>query len=58
MNAKKISAIVGIVIGCIIGYLISQAMLDDYEAGEQMKQENKHLRQIIFEQHQRYYETQ
>jgi hypothetical protein len=58
MNTLKISSIIGIVIGCIVGYLIAQALVDDYEACEQIKQENKHLRQIIFEQHQRYYETQ
>jgi uncharacterized membrane-anchored protein YhcB (DUF1043 family) len=58
MNTLKISSIIGIVIGCIVGYLIAQSMLDDYEACEQIKQENKQLRQIIFEQHQRYYETQ
>ena len=58
MNKLKISAIAGIVIGCIIGYFIARSLLDDYDAYEQIKQENKHLRQIIFEQHQRYYETQ
>jgi hypothetical protein len=58
MNSLKISSIAGIVIGCIIGYFVSQALLDDYEACEQIKQENKQLRQILFEQHQRYYETQ
>lgn len=58
MNKLKISSIAGIVIGCIIGYFVSQALLDDYEACEQLKQENKQLRQILFEQHQRYYESQ
>jgi hypothetical protein len=58
MNKLKIASFAGIMIGCIIGYFVSQALLDDYEACEQMKRENKHLRQIIFEQHQRYYETQ
>lgn len=58
MNIMKISSIIGIVIGCIIGYFVSQALIDDYEACEQIKQENKQLRQIIFEQHQRYYESQ
>ncbi len=57
MNAMKIYSIVGCIIGCIIGYMIAQAVLDDYDACKQMKQENKELRQIIFEQHQRYYET-
>lgn len=58
MNTLKIASIASIIIGCIIGYFVSQAMLDDYEACEQIKQENKQLRQIMFEQHQRYYETQ
>lgn len=58
MNTMKITSIAGIVIGCIIGYFVSQALIDDYEACEQIKQENKQLRQIMFEQHQRYYETQ
>lgn len=58
MNTMKITSIAGIVIGCIIGYFVSQALIDDYETCEQIKQENKQLRQIIFEQHQRYYETQ
>lgn len=58
MNKLKIASIAGIIIGCIIGYFVSQALLDNYEACEQMKRENKQLRQIIFEQHQRYYETQ
>lgn len=58
MNTLKIASIAGIIIGCILGYFVAQSMLDDYEACEQIKQENKHLRQIIFEQHQRYYETQ
>lgn len=58
MNKLKIASIAGIMIGCLIGYFVAQTMLDDYEACEQIKHENKHLRQIIFEQHQRYYETQ
>jgi len=58
MNTLKITSIAGIVIGCVIGYFVSQALVDDYEACEQIKQENKQLRQIIFEQHQRYYESQ
>lgn len=58
MNTLKITSIARIVIGCIIGYFVAQTMLDDYEACEQIKHENKQLRQIIFEQHQRYYESQ
>ena len=41
MNTLKISSIAGIVIGCIMGYFIAQSLLDDYEACEQIKQENK-----------------
>jgi hypothetical protein len=55
MNTIKISSIVGIILGCIIGYFASRALLDQYESCEQIKQENKHLRRILFEQHQRYY---
>lgn len=58
MNAIKISSIAGIVIGCIIGYHVARVMCNEYESCEQLKQENKQLRQILFEQHQRYYETQ
>ena len=58
MKTIQIYSIAGIIIGCIIGYFVAQSLLDDYEACEQIKQENKQLRQILFEQHQRYYETQ
>lgn len=58
MNTLKIASVAGIVIGSIIGYFVARAMLDEYTSCEQLKQENKQLRQIIFEQHQRYYETQ
>lgn len=58
MKTSRIASIIGIIAGCIIGYFVSRSMLDDYKSCEQLKQENKHLRQILFEQHQRYYETQ
>lgn len=58
MNGLKIASFAGIVIGCIIGYFVAQALCNEYESCEQLKQENKQLRQILFEQHQRYYETQ
>jgi uncharacterized protein YneF (UPF0154 family) len=58
MKTMRISSIVGIILGCIIGYFISQTVLDDYKSCEQLKQENKLLRKIIFEQNKRYYSTQ
>jgi len=58
MKTSRAASIIGIIGGCIIGYFVSRSLLDDYQSCEQLKQENKLLRKIIFEQNKRYYETQ
>ena len=43
-------AVIGIVIGCIIGYFIALNMLRQYEACSSLIQENQMLRNIIMNQ--------
>jgi len=50
-----ISAAVGIVIGSAFGYWMSRLYVETHLSNEALRQENKELRRIIFEQHERYY---
>jgi membrane protein YqaA with SNARE-associated domain len=50
-----ISAAVGITIGCVFGYWMSRLYVETHLSNEALRQENKELRRIIFEQHERYY---
>ena len=50
-----ISAVVGIVIGSAFGYWMSRLYVETHLSNEALRQENKELRRIIFEQHERYY---
>jgi membrane protein YqaA with SNARE-associated domain len=59
MNKKPyiISALIGTVIGSAFGYWMSRIYIETHLSNEALQQENTELRRIIFEQHQRYYET-
>jgi membrane protein YqaA with SNARE-associated domain len=59
MNRKPyiIAALIGIVIGSAFGYWMSRIYVQTHLTNEALRQENKQLRTIIFEQHQRYHET-
>jgi membrane protein YqaA with SNARE-associated domain len=50
-----ISAAVGITIGCVFGYWMSRLYVETHLSNEALRQENKELRRIIFDQHERYY---
>ena len=50
-----ISAVIGIAIGSAFGYWMSRLYIETHLSNEALQQENKELRRIIFEQHERYY---
>jgi membrane protein YqaA with SNARE-associated domain len=52
-----ISALIGTAIGCCFGYWMSRVYVETHLSNDALQRENTELRRIIFEQHQRYYET-
>ena len=49
-KSSKIDAIIGIIIGCIIGSMISYSMLKEHKKCEILVEENKMLRDMIYEE--------
>ena len=48
-KSNKISAIIGIIIGCIFGYIISCSMLKEHKKCEILVEENKMLKDMLYE---------
>ena len=49
-KSSKIAAIIGIIIGCIIGSIISCSMLKEHKKCEILVEENKMLRDMLYEE--------
>jgi hypothetical protein len=46
----KIAIVIGIVIGCVFGSMMSYSMFKDYEKCELLVEENKMLRDMLYEE--------
>ena len=49
-KSNKIAAIIGIIIGCIFGSMMSCSMLKEHKKCEILVEENKMLRDMIYEE--------
>jgi uncharacterized membrane protein len=49
-KSSKIAAIIGIVIGCVLGSIMSYSMLKDAKKCELLVEENKMLRDMLYEE--------
>jgi len=49
MNESRIAAIVGIIIGCVLGYFISSSMIREHKQCEMLRQENKMMQDMLYE---------
>ena len=48
MNESRIAAMVGIIIGCIMGYFVSSSMIKEHKNCEMLKQENKMMQDMLY----------
>jgi hypothetical protein len=48
-KSSKIAAIIGVIIGCIFGSMMSYSMLKDAKKCELLVEENKMLRDMLYE---------
>jgi uncharacterized membrane protein len=49
MNENRIAAIIGIIIGCVIGSIMSYSILKEHKNCEMLKQENKMMQNMLYE---------
>jgi uncharacterized membrane protein len=49
-KSSKIAAIIGVIIGCIFGSIMSYSMLKDAKKCELLVEENKMLRDMLYEE--------
>ena len=49
-KSSKIAAIIGVILGCIIGSIISSSMLKEHKKCEILVEENKMLRDMLYEE--------
>ena len=49
-KSSKIAAIIGIIIGCVFGSMMSYSMLKDSKKCELLVEENKMLRDMLYEE--------
>jgi len=49
MNENRIAAIVGIIIGCVLGYIMSLSMIREHKECEMLRQENKMMQDMLYE---------
>ena len=49
MNENRIAAIIGIIIGCVIGSIMSYSMLKEHKNCEMLKQEIKMMQNMLYE---------
>ena len=48
-KSYKIAAIIGIIIGCVIGSMMSYSILKENKNCEMLKQENKMMQNMLYE---------
>jgi hypothetical protein len=49
MNENIIAAIVGIIIGCVLGFFMSLSMIREHKQCEMLRQENKMMQDMLYE---------
>jgi len=49
MNENRIAAIVGIIIGCVLGYFMSLSIIREHNECEMLRQENKMMQDMLYE---------
>ena len=49
MNESRIAAIIGIIIGCVIGSIMSYSILKEHKNCEILKEENKMMQNMLYE---------
>ena len=49
MNESRIAAIIGIIIGCVIGSIMSYSILKEHKNCEMLRQENKMMQDMLYE---------
>jgi uncharacterized membrane protein len=49
INENRIAAIVGIIIGCVLGYFMSLSMIREHNECEVLRQENKMMQDMLYE---------
>ena len=49
INENRIAAIVGIIIGCVLGYIMSLSMIREHKECEMLRQENKMMQDMLYE---------
>jgi uncharacterized membrane protein len=49
MNENRIAALIGIIIGCVLGYFMSLSMIKEHKECEMLKQENKMMQDMLYE---------
>ena len=49
INESRIAAIIGIIIGCVIGSIMSYSILKEHKNCEILKQENKMMQNMLYE---------
>jgi hypothetical protein len=49
-KSSKIAAIIGIILGCIFGSMMSYSMLEEHKKYEILVEENKMLRDMLYEE--------
>jgi uncharacterized membrane protein len=49
INENRIAAMVGIIIGCVLGYFMSLSMIREHKECEMLRQENKMMQEMLYE---------
>ena len=49
INESRIAAMVGIIIGCVLGYFMSLSMIREHKQCEMLRQENKMMQDMLYE---------
>lgn len=49
-KSYKIAAIIGVIIGCVIGSMMSYSMLKEHKKCEILVEENKMLRDMLYQE--------
>ena len=49
MNENRIAALIGIIIGCVLGYFMSLSIIREHQECEMLRQENKMMQDMLYE---------
>ena len=49
MNQNRIAAMIGIIIGCVLGYYMSLSIIREHNECEMLRQENKMMQDMLYE---------